>query len=194
MLYLPLADPIFVSQLHIEVKDEDVTFDDTLGSIRFSVQKIRDGKYRKPFWAHIYGAPIKSGNTLGRGTKSEAQKQMDSNPKIGRQLCLTTASTFKGSVLMLIDIAPNPQPKYTSEVMITKAVEQVLTRATKDYTVVVDVSSVFGLLLPHEGSNQKKYEVEVSCGPNLTSLGISVEEGSPSHWCVRSSLCTNELS
>ena len=79
-----MAEPIFVSQLHIEVKDEDTVTDETLGSIRFSIAKIKQGKYKRAFWAHIYGAPIKSGNATGRGTKSEAQKQMDSNPKIGR--------------------------------------------------------------------------------------------------------------
>lgn len=94
-------------------------------------------------------------------------------------LVIMPASTYKGSVLMLIDITPNLQPKYASESIIEAARQKVIIQAEETYTVVVDVATVFGLMFSPDGNMQvpeakMKYEVEVSCGKPSVSLGESV--------------------
>ena len=70
MFLIPILEPALVSQIHFELKDRDrLSKDDALGSVRFKLEEIRSGKYGRPFWTSIYGAPVEAGNKVSNGVK-----------------------------------------------------------------------------------------------------------------------------
>ena len=154
-LYLPIAEPVFVSQLTIEVKDKDITFDESLGSIRLRISEIKASKFSKLFWAHIYGAPIDGGNLLGLGRKTEVMKHMNSYPQ--------SASCYKGSLLMSLEMSSSSAPRFTVEDISKDQVKELMKdymSISKRHTLVLDISSLFGMVT----DSNKRCTVEVSCG------------------------------
>ena len=80
---MPVPEPIFVHKLLMEVKDKDLVSDESMGSFRFKIRDIKNGLYREPFWAHVYGAPAAGGGLLGQGARAEVARQMNNYPQSG---------------------------------------------------------------------------------------------------------------
>ena len=79
---MPSSDPIFVTNLIMEVKDSDLFGkDDVAGSARFELSMIKKGVYAKPFWTHIYGAPSEAKSSGDRG---KAAADMNKYPDLGK--------------------------------------------------------------------------------------------------------------
>jgi len=145
-MYIPLAEPVFVTQVEMQVKDQDLLSDDAIGSIRLKISDIRAGVYSKPSWINIYGAPLGA-------TQKDERIQMNTFPQ--------AASAFKGSLLMLMEIWPAENPRYQIDDIPNDAKTALLANQTpSQFAVVVDLASVFAL----GGDRNSQYSVEATAG------------------------------
>lgn len=142
-LCLPIIYPTFLNKLVLSFKDQDTgKKDDHIGSSSYKISEILEGKYRRPFWAHFYGA-------YGKVEFENIQKQMNKVPEL--------ASRFKGSLYMSIYMLSSETPRLYKTLL--GKTEIVNAPAKKDYQCILDIQSISNLC-----SEEKKHKIEINWG------------------------------
>lgn len=149
-IYMPLMVPNFLNNLKMAAWDYDtLKSNDPVGSMNFKLSDIKTGKHKNPNWVHIYGAP--------EGSASKEVAYMQEFPQTG--------TSYRGSVLLTMEIVENPQ-ETKSGVFISKQSTDFPSRMN-NYIIVADFRSLFNLRAD-KGSN---FEIKVCCGKNIVSTG-----------------------
>ena len=145
-LLLPAIFPTIVESLMLKFKDHDsLGSNDYIGCHSFKLDKIVRGDYAQPKWQYFYGARPDA-------EQEQFREQMNQIPEI--------ASTFKGALLMSIQIKESPNPVFAVKPMTGLEVQK-----CKNEIVDVEFHASFFLeYIQNFRSEPEKHKICVSWG------------------------------
>jgi hypothetical protein len=140
----PLSSTRFLSKIYDKDK---LSLDDLVASYKFNLKKLisecEDNEGSEVYWKNIYGAP--------NGTTNAHATHMNENPE--------KASTWKGRILIQVDVKDEPHPKLMCQALEPDVKQQLIAKEffnNNEFEIVAEIGG--GISLPGE----KNYHIKIT--------------------------------